>query len=206
MKRSSHRILHLLLVVALLLTFAAPAFAEGGPTPSKPDISHPQKPNPSEDILFQALLGQVQTTDDGQILLQNVVIKPQIPYLIQFSEEGEIESVTATNDQVSAMQCGGCIHKIDYPHRSHHRRGRVNIVAWSKCNAPGTMHVSVALFRNWRLQNTGSRTRRAPGKVKASAATSCRPGLYYGISLHWGVVGESYAFLLLSPFRRLQCH
>ncbi len=35
MKRSSYRILHLLLVVALLLTFAAPAFAEGGPGPDK---------------------------------------------------------------------------------------------------------------------------------------------------------------------------
>jgi len=38
MKRYSQsftRVVHLLLVVALLLTFAAPAFAEGGPTPDK---------------------------------------------------------------------------------------------------------------------------------------------------------------------------
>ena len=46
MKRYSQsfiRVVHVLLVVALLLTFAAPAFAEGGPTPDKadpfPDIS-----------------------------------------------------------------------------------------------------------------------------------------------------------------------
>ena len=43
MKGSFHRILHLLLVMALLLTFAVPAFAEDGPTPDKadplPDIS-----------------------------------------------------------------------------------------------------------------------------------------------------------------------
>ena len=38
MKRYSQsftRVVHVLLVVALLLTFAAPAFADGGPTPDK---------------------------------------------------------------------------------------------------------------------------------------------------------------------------
>ena len=205
MKRSFHRLPHLLLMVALLLTFAAPAFAEGSPTLAGPEASYPQTLNYSEDVLSQLLLEQLQITENGQVLLHNVVIKPQTPYLIRFSEKDEIKLIAVANNRAFAAHCGECTHNIDDPHHSHHRPGRVNIVAWSKCNTSGSMHVFVALFRGGKLQSTGYKEGSAPGKVKVSAATACHPGLYFGISLHWGVVGGSYAFLMLSHPRSLQC-
>ena len=64
MKRYSQsftRVVHVLLVVALLLTFAAPAFAEGGPTPDKAEIFVPS-PDAS-DVIFDSF--QVTPNDDG---------------------------------------------------------------------------------------------------------------------------------------------
>ena len=61
MKRSFYRILHPLLMMALLLTFAVPAFAEGGPTPDKAEIFVPS-PDAS-DIIFDSF--QVIPNDDG---------------------------------------------------------------------------------------------------------------------------------------------
>ncbi len=62
MKRSSYRILHLLLVVALLLTFAAPAFAEGGPTPDKAN-PYPDLPKAGDQWILN--LGAKQAYEDA---------------------------------------------------------------------------------------------------------------------------------------------
>jgi len=75
--QSFTRIVHLLLVVALLLTFAAPAFAEGGPTPNHSDtniIDSPQQASnpglsPEELRKAESIQEHLSSNDLGQLEL-----------------------------------------------------------------------------------------------------------------------------------------
>ena len=88
MKRYSQsfiRVVHVLLVVALLLTFAAPAFAEGGPTPNQFDIPNRAEPFPPELPKGGDLVGTIEITiDDSRIPATSI--------------DGEMPTVQALND------------------------------------------------------------------------------------------------------------
>lgn len=110
-----------------------------------------------------------------------------------------------------------CTGKVDYPHKSQHVPGTLNVVARTRCDvAVPQIHVDVKLERCeewagvcwWLFLGEGMQTRTNSIFVEANApSSSCESGLYRGFAHHRaiGSDGRKYRRTTKSPEVEITC-
>ncbi len=106
----------------------------------------------------------------------------------------------ANQDPINGLDLSGnatgCHMNLDYPHSSHHRPGRVNVVQKIRCKGdiPVRGWVKVSLFYSPTRHGEAHRVATAKKdfngtniNVKASASTRCRPGWYSAVGGGLGI-------------------
>jgi RHS repeat-associated protein len=89
----------------------------------------------------------------------------------------------------------GCHMNLDYPHPSHHKRGRVNVVQRIRCKGDLRVKgwIKVSLFysptKHGEAHRVDTATKKFDGAnidVKVSASTKCKPGWYSAVGGGFG--------------------
>lgn len=128
----------------------------------------------------------------------------QAPATVAGSTAPVVLRKTGTTTGVAAAVTGPpvitCNAVSDYPHKSTHVPGTVNVIGRGVCDYPvGAIDVVTGLFRGYTVVGTGSRYQTNVASLSASAATPCVSGSYIGVAdvIFYAPPGYSPAYLHL---------
>ena len=111
-----------------------------------------------------------------------------------------------TQEAISPTSSAYCDVETDYPHKSTHVPGTINVVGRTRCNVSMNVigvrtvlekgNLCIGLFCLWytRVGTWGENQQNYRTQVQANSAASCVSGVYRGYSEHWGAFPSGHSF------------